>query len=170
MTNVGRRTFPRRLAGVFMALAMLVMSMPADMTVFAEGAPWEDSGTATDPWRIMTPEDLISMSNREGNTHNTELYKDNYFALMNDIDLTGVDFAPIGTYSVPFYGTFYGCGYSIKNLTINKTDVDNVGLFSRIKDGFVRDLKVEGSVTGYDYVGGIAGSVTNSRIKDCSFR
>ena len=39
MTNVGRRTFSKRLAAVFMALAMLVLSMPAvDLTAFAVGA------------------------------------------------------------------------------------------------------------------------------------
>ncbi|MBR6044845.1 MAG: hypothetical protein IKP47_04335 [Ruminococcus sp.] len=155
MTNLVSKPFIRRFAAMLTALALLVAAMPAlDLTAFAAGAPWEGSGTATDPWRIETPADLISMSNGEGDdASDGYLYDGKYFALMNDIDMTGVDFRPIGygyvnnnSNSYPFSGTFCGCGYTIKNLTINWPDNNYVALFSNIDGGSVMDLNVNGSI------------------------
>jgi len=74
---------------------------------------------------------------------------------------TGSEFEPIQT----FKGTFEGNGMTIRNLRIVKGTYDYIGLFTTL-DGAndinkvsVNNLNVEiTSVTGRDYIGGIAGS------------
>ena len=73
-----------------------------------------------------------------------------------DIDLTGVDFAPIPT----FGGTFEGQGHTISGLSL--TGSGNVrGLFRYIQPGgAVRDLCVAGSIAPSDRkntLGGLVG-------------
>lgn len=89
------------------------------------------------------------------------------YILMNDIDLSGYDWEPIvGTLPsgerVPFAGVLDGNGHKIKNLTINKPGVRNVGLFAEIErhnqPASVKDLILENvNVTGSSHVGGLVG-------------
>ena len=59
------------------------------------------------------------------------------YELAGDIDfagtayVNGAGFVPLGTWSAPFTATFHGRGYTISNLTINSSNVDQVGLFGR---------------------------------------
>ena len=87
------------------------------------------------------------------------------YALGSDIDASatsqwneGEGFRPIRK---GFSGCFYGFGHKIKNLTINTPDVDNVGLFSFIKEhSVIRDLSLSNvEITGGFYVGGLVGWV-----------
>ena len=110
------------------------------------------------------------------------------YILGKDIDLEGVEFAPIPDFS----GTLDGRGNSIKNLTINAENQDTVGLFgvvtgkvknlqfedSNIKGNInvgilagqlkspatIQDVTVEGTITGLTNVGGLAGYTENSII------
>ena len=60
------------------------------------------------------------------------------YQLVRDIDLSGEsNWQPIDNFS----GVLYGNGYSIKNLTINAVNKEDVGLFSYLK-GTVSNLKV----------------------------
>ncbi|MDR2883847.1 MAG: InlB B-repeat-containing protein [Deferribacteraceae bacterium] len=88
------------------------------------------------------------------------------YALSDDIDLEGADWSPIsGTYS----GIFDGNNHIITGLYINKSDLDNVGLFSTLS-GTVKDLGlVINSVTGRDSVGGIAGTLAATGIIQKSY-
>ena len=72
---------------------------------------------------------------------------------------TGSGWEPIGDATTPFTATFYGNGYAIRNLFINRGSTDNVGLFGSIGAGGVVDhfaLK-DVTVTGQNNVGGLAG-------------
>ena len=84
-----------------------------------------------------------------------------------DIDLTGVDFAPIPT----FGGTFEGQGHTISGLSI--TGSGNVrGLFRYIQPtGVVRDLHVSGTISPTDRKNTLGGLVGENRgtITNCSF-
>ena len=61
-------------------------------------------------------------------TNPEELHKilsenpDGKFCLMNDIDLEGYDWQPVGTENDPFTGKFHGNNYQIKNMTIDASD------------------------------------------------
>ena len=82
---------------------------------------------------IRTSEDL----------HNILLNEDLTYVLINDIDLSGVNWQPIGTdTNNAFIGTFDGNGHSIKNLTINSSQA-YVGLFGVIKGAKISNLIIE---------------------------
>ena len=94
---------------------------------------------------------------------------DGKYILMNDIDLSGFDWNPIGEVDSNgikqgFTGVLDGNGYTISNLTINRPDEDYVGLFVCIGDpntmsgGEVRNLGIEAADIVANYcVGGLAG-------------
>ena len=79
------------------------------------------------------------------------------FKLMNDIDLGGHDWTPIGTSAKPFKGTFDGQGHIIKNLVVSGNN-SNVGLFGVTHDGEVKNFTVQDAkVSGRLNVGVVAG-------------
>ena len=82
--------------------------------------------------------------------------------LIDDIDLTGKEQAPIGNYTIPYTGTFNGAGYVISGLCIS-TDAINIenanvnditaGLFGVVKGATIKNVLVIGSVTNNVIVG-----------------
>lgn len=96
------------------------------------------------------------------------------FKLTNDINLTQ-EFTPIGWYDSTndiyrFYGTFDGCGHTIKGLKITATK-DYSALFGLIKEATVKNLTIENAQvngSGYKNIGILAGSVNNnSLVENC---
>ena len=89
--------------------------------------------------------------------------------LDNDIDLSDIDWTPIGTYDNPYTGTFNGGNHTITGLKIDQSGTDNVGLIGRLgSGGKVQDVTLtEVNVTGGTYVGGIAGQ-TDGTVENCS--
>lgn len=93
--------------------------------------------------------------------------------LADDIDLTGKEWTPIGSYINYTYtgytGTFDGQGHTIFGLTINQVR-DDVGLIGCIdKGGIVKNVKLKDvNITGNGYfVGGVAGT-NYGTIENCS--
>lgn len=88
--------------------------------------------------------------------------------LTKDIDLGDEPWTPIGKGSSYAYkGTFDGAGYTIKGLYINSSD-SNQALFGYVSGGTVRDLIVEGSVTGGNNTAGIVAELAGaSLIENC---
>ena len=87
--------------------------------------------------------------------NNGNSYEGKTIILAKDLDL-GSDWIPIGTSEQPFRGTFDGNGHKV-HFTINAPDDDYQGLFGYMQ-GTVKNLYLDNcSVTGKDYVGGIAG-------------
>ena len=79
------------------------------------------------------------------------------FRLMNDIDLSGINWQPIGTDAARFTGTLNGNGHTIRNLNINLQAQDNVGLFG-VSQGSVSNLTLDNlSVIGNNNTGSVAG-------------
>ncbi|MBE6182163.1 MAG: hypothetical protein E7148_05670 [Rikenellaceae bacterium] len=84
--------------------------------------------------------------------------------LMNDLNLNGVEWTPIGTSSNPFYGIFDGQGNTINNLVINATGKSNIGLFGDTRDGEIKNLTVnDATITGRLNVGVVAGNPYTSK-------
>ena len=78
--------------------------------------------------------------------------------LTADIDLSGIDWTPIGIdYNHRYAGTFDGGDHTITGLKIDQSGTDNVGLIGRLgSGGKVQDVTLtEVNVTGGTYVGGI---------------
>ena len=91
---------------------------------------------------------------------------DGKYILLNDIDLGGAEWTPIGTSSSPFTGEFDGNGYSISNLKITDYEEKYVGMFG-YNSGILKNIDLinvdistnyyVGVDDGTQYVGGIAG-------------
>jgi PGF-CTERM protein len=91
--------------------------------------------------------------------------------LRNDIDASetenwnnGKGFDPIGDQQAPFTGTFDGRGYTIENLTINRPNEQNVGLFGYAggyrADATIENVRLENAeITGGSQTGGLAGTL-----------
>ena len=112
---------------------------------------------------IRTVADLRSVAANLGAT----------YELMNDIDLSGVPFEPIGGVdgwgADAFTGTFHGNGHKIVGLKINDTgSYGYVGLFRETSGATVTDLQIVGEVTGRDkYCGGLVGRSVDSHFSNC---
>lgn len=102
---------------------------------------------------IKTAEDLRKLANTNG-----------VFHLRNNIDLAGMEWAPIPGFS----GTLIGNGYAIQNMKIHAVESD-VGLFSSMT-GTISNLKLENVDIevqgGYENIGALCG-VTNGSINGC---
>ena len=130
----------------------------------------QGSGTEEDPYQIT---DAIELYQVRSNISA-------HFILMNDIDLTDwlaensptSGWAPIGSESNPFKGTFDGNGKTIKYFT-KQVDKQYVGLFAHISNATIKNLNVIGDVItsgSYIYSGGIVGWCKASSISNCTFR
>ncbi|MGC8955298.1 MAG: hypothetical protein ACP5JS_04270 [Fervidobacterium sp.] len=128
-------------------------------------AEWEyfsfagGTGTNEDPFLIESPLHLISV--RALATQNK------HFKLNADIDLSGQNWIPIGTYSTDlsksaFQGVFDGNGHKISNLTYNDTNGTNVGLFGYLYNATVTNLILENAnISAKQRAGVLSGAAKN---------
>ncbi|WP_456364380.1 GLUG motif-containing protein [Priestia aryabhattai] len=85
------------------------------------------------------------------------------YVLNNDIDCSdtlnwgdGIGFEPIATEEKEFQGSLDGRGFKVSNLQINRSEEDNVGVFSATKNASIKNLSFTNiSVKGYDYTAGL---------------
>ena len=101
-----------------------------------------------------------------------EDYLSGKYILMNDIDLEGYDWEPVGGNNGYFFsGELNGNGYVIKNLTINKPAEYYVGLFGFSSPSLscnITNLGLENvDITGSNYVGGILGGSPGAIVNNC---
>ena len=105
---------------------------------------------------------VAKLVNEEGNT-------DINITLDNDIDLSDIEWTPIGTESRPYTGNFDGGGHTITGLKIDKSGTDYVGLIGCLgSGGKVQNVTLTNiSVSGANCVGGIAGQ-NYGTVENCS--
>lgn len=118
------------------------------------------SGTQSSPYVIETAADLAAMGDD----------LDGYYELGGNIDLNGVDFAPVGNeWDGPFTGTLDGKGFTISHLTVENGALKYAGLFGYL-EGTVRDLTLSDVlITGNRFAGAIAGTVgVGGSVTDCT--
>ena len=132
------------------------------------------SGAFGSAYEVSSPEQLAWLAYRvnagDANQH---------AKMLRDIDLAGLDYGgtadkalewnPIGNRdATPFTGEFAGAGFTVGNLRIDYTGTDPVmktGLFGTVGASSgtavatVSNLNVQGSVSGYDYVGMAFGAI-----------
>jgi len=98
-------------------------------------------------------------------------------APLSTFDLSDEDnWEPIGSSTTcPFSGEFDGNGNKVVNLNVDDASNSYKGLFGYVLGGSIKDLQVEGHVSGKSYVGGICGSIKGasgdsySAITNCTF-
>ena len=113
---------------------------------------------------IKTAQDLQNIANNMSGK----------YVLMGDIDLSGINWTPLGAYDNPFEGELYGNGYTIKNLNITGSADGYYGFFASTYGANIHNLCLEnvtilaesgsaGAIAG-DADGGT--SITNVHIKN----
>lgn len=95
---------------------------------------------------------------------------DGNYELVNDIDISGMGFEPIGSAGAPFTGVFRGNGHKISGLSLDRVPAvggDFRGLFGYVENAVISGVYVDGIVAGVDGVGVLAGKCINSVIDGC---
>lgn len=193
----------KKLLAILMAVALILAVVPIS-ALSADGV-WDGvmpeanqnaaysggSGTQSDPFIIVTAEDLAQLSVNAATFSNYSSGK--YFLQTDDIVLnpsdvfetdssgviTGIKegetaniWTPIGIYisgSNDFGGRYDGGGKAIHGVYIDNTS-DYQGLFGRLYVGYIINVRVESSyIKGKDFVGGIVGYNWSGVVSNCSF-
>ena len=123
------------------------------------------SGTAQDPYLIYTGAQLAYLASKTNNGTN---YSGKYFKLMNDIDLNGIEWTPIGVSDARiFSGNFDGNFFTIYNISISRTmssaSIEGVGFFGNLTNATIQNLGLMGC--DYNVIGGRAGALCGVMIK-----
>ncbi|QGQ99822.1 DUF5011 domain-containing protein [Paenibacillus psychroresistens] len=119
---------------------------------YAEVAFAGGTGTIGDPYRVATAVQLNELRNHTGGGI--------YFRQTADIDLSiYTNWVPIGDLGDSFFGgNLDGNGFKITNLKINRSGTDNVGLFTAIAYGELKNINlVSINVVGKNNTGGLVG-------------
>ena len=135
---------------VFLILALLC--------AVVQGAwAWSGNGTADSPYILSTGDDWATFVARVN--AGTDAYKHYKLADAWDNSANAVTVA-VGTEDHPFAGTFDGNGKTLC-VSITDTDTQNHGTapFRHVKGATIKNLTVEGSVTGVRHAAGLAGIV-----------
>jgi len=120
----------------------------------------DGNGTDADPYVVTNASELQAI---EDDT-------DASYVLGADIDATGTatwndgaGFDPLGTRGDPFTGSLEGRNYTITELSIDRPEEFDVGLFGYINGGTVRNVTlVDVNVTGDGRTGGLVGTTAGT--------
>lgn len=124
---------------------------------------WYGDGTATE-FAIGNAKQLAGLANLVNS--GTDFSKKTV-TLVNNINLEGLNWTPIGKSGYSFKGTFNGSNKVISNLKISTRYTSDVGLFGFTSDGLIENLTVKNAeITGYLDVGVVAGTPYTSEYKN----
>ncbi len=144
---------------------------------------FKGSGTEADPYQLSTLDDMILLSDKVAEGAEAEqvgnyikAYKDKHFKVMQNIDMSGYRFTPIGNDFYHFFaGHLDGNNKTISNLEVSLASTGYAGLFGRtdtvtvIKDLNMVKPNVEaagtfvGSLVGYSL-----GTLENITVTDAT--
>ncbi len=148
---------------------------------FIYDCEWENDGYPVLTWQCSTtlPDDCVLTTAAQLRllAYTVNCGADNFIGktvrLGSDIDLSLREWVPIGGNSetiatqYTFHGIFDGDGHVIRDLCIT-TGNYLLGLFGDIRGATVQNVGVRGGyIYGADYVGGIAGRMRGSKIRNC---
>ncbi|MBP5468134.1 MAG: hypothetical protein J6Z11_02685, partial [Candidatus Riflebacteria bacterium] len=120
-------------------------------------------GTSSNPYIITSVKQLDKVRD----------YKRRFFRLGCDLDLRTYqdgNWLALGDNEEPFNGLFDGNSKTIRNLSINEPNEHYQGLFGCIRNGSVKNLKIELAPSGIicdSYAGAFAGYCSNARLFQC---
>lgn len=171
----------KKILSIFTSIACTA-SIFTGVNLTADAAvPFKGSGTTDDPYQISTSADLVKLSELINDVKTNETYTKLNYIQTADIDMSGVDFTPIGKFwdeseeaislDLMFYGIYDGNYHKITNLNVD-ISTPYAGLFGHVHEtGEVNYLSVSGNVkTSGHSAGGIAGELANgATILGCSF-
>ena len=109
-------------------------------------------GTQSNPYIIKTGGQLLLMKD----------YSSDYFELANDINLDNHNWLPF-----EFNGELDGKGYTISNLKVDRDNLTECGLFSKLNYALVENLTIKGVNINSECVGALAAVSGGSEINNC---
>ena len=138
------------------SLAATLLLAASFSSTSAQELNLEGDGSEDTPYLIESTDDLDALA---ASVNNGNDYSEKYFQLEKDLNYENKSYTPIGTEDSPFEGNFDGNGNTIRNITINETNKDYIGVFGYLSGfGTVENLKLSDcTFIGNNYVGGIAG-------------
>lgn len=180
-------TFDGEIQGVYVFNAVLPESYLLETsvkspTIVVEVLPPEPvlsmagTGGPEDPFQVVSGQDLAELAvlvNSGGYVGSVKA-SEAWLVLTNDITVDGCGgpggWIPVGDSASPFTGVFDGGGFSVSGLYIDSGDGPQ-GLFGVVgSGGVVKNVKIDGNVTGQDAVGGVAGRVAEGgSVINCGF-
>jgi len=150
----------------------LLLAMLTATTAWAQSSFSGGSGTKADPYKISSSDDLVQLAT-DINNSTSRLYEDQYFVQTGDIDMSGINFVPIGLNddknNHKFRSNYNGQNYTISNLTVNGS-YDYAGLFGYIYNGDIDNVRlVSPSITNTKtgYTGALVGYGNMPGIHNC---
>ena len=122
------------------------------------------AGSQASPYEIEDGEQLAWLADTVNNASTVSTV---YAVLTDDIDLGGSVFTPIGKDFHEFTGSFDGQGHTVTGL--NVSDVADAGLFGVAKAAAIKNVIVQGSVSGTSNAAGILAraKTTACTIENC---
>lgn len=137
---------------------------------------WAGEGTQNNPYLITSSDEFAGLAEMVNSGTN---FYGKHFRLTKDIVLnnyeaflywqhSAIHWTPIGNLQNSFQGIFNGDGHSVRGVFIKAIDLHQ-GLFGSLSKGIIENLEITDSyISGNAYLGGIAGYVDQSIIKNCS--
>ncbi|MFI3116115.1 MAG: GLUG motif-containing protein [Clostridia bacterium] len=126
-----------------------------------------DIGTDVYPYIISNVSQLMEFANLINNL--TEPFKESdvHYKLVQNINLNGVEWIPVGNSSLSsFNGVFDGNYQVISGLTIT-TDYSYQGFFGHANNATIKNVFLENSnITGKTFMGGVVGFLSNSTLEN----
>lgn len=112
----------KRIASILLVCCMVLGLLPraaaaetSPASVFTNG-----DGSMENPYEVSTAEQLEAVRN--------DLSA--YYVQTCDIDLSGIDWEPIGSEDAPFAGSYDGDGHEVQNLSLTSVySVNSIGLW-----------------------------------------
>ncbi len=138
---------------------LIIFTLIFIMGIGLSGCSLFQNTTTVTTENVVVDTDNFIQVNTVDDLQNIEMNKS--YILEADLDLTGVDWTPIGTLAKPYRGIFDGNGHTISNLSIDKPNGDFNGLFGylqgTVKDLNITDFDIEYTTNFLTYAGGLAG-------------
>lgn len=170
----------RKLLSLALSFALCLTLLPGAALAADETAPAYGGGTGTqdDPWIIATVEDITTLA---ATVNDGTYYEDAYFKQTADLDMTGVDWEPIG-YSdnddIYFCGNYDGDNHTISNITssgkMDSQGQTTAGIFGFVAEGSISNLHVRSAKLlaagddNYGHAGGLLGVAYEATVINCS--
>ncbi|MBQ2741774.1 MAG: S-layer homology domain-containing protein [Oscillospiraceae bacterium] len=149
----------KRLLSVLLCICMVMTLIPG------VGAEIAGDGSENNPYLISSVADLQAFA---ANVNSGTSYSGKFVKLTASLDLTGVEWTPIGKSGYEFEGTFDGGYHIITGLSID-TQNRYVGLFGKLENATVKKLGIENAeiIAGDSDVAILAGNAQGGLIENC---
>ena len=155
------------------AATVLLLALLTAQTAGAQSSFSGGSGTKADPYKISSSADLVQLAT-DINNSTSRLYEDQYFVQTGNINMSGINFVPIGINddnNHRFRSNYNGQNYTISNLTVNGS-YEYTGLFGYIYNAEIDNVRlVSPSITTTNskasYTGALVGFANMPGIHHC---